>query len=383
MKKKNQNQLILIGPMSPPLGGEALAFQMLVKYLKRDIRMKLVVIDKAYKQNKILRRITNSLRVIALTLKSLFTETNGLYLTCGQTFGGIIRDCFLILIGNIYQVPVLLHLHGGGIKTIYLSKNKLIKKILKFFYERADKIIVLGNSLRNQFYFISDQSIIEIVPNSYGKDAPKILDFEKNYNVSKVHNKLKLLYLSHVLPSKGFFDVLEALLILKRRNIPFEFNFGGSIIGEDGLSENDIQRLIDEYKLRFYVNEFNIHGYITGQKKWDLILTSNVFLLPTQFPAEGQPISIIEAMYGGCCVAVTKYRGIPDLVEEDKNGWFVVPKSPSSIADRLIWIWKHPEVMKIISIFNHKNAQRKYSPNRFLAQMIDIFESTFYVSQKA
>ena len=87
---------------------------------------------------------------------------------------------------------------------------------------------MLGDSLCDQFFFISNQNIIKIVPNSYDIDAPKILDFEKNYNDLKVHNKLRLLYLSHVLPSKGFFEILEALLILKERRIPFYRSIAGA-----------------------------------------------------------------------------------------------------------------------------------------------------------
>ena len=45
-------KLILIGPISPPKGGEALAFQMVIDFLSKDKTINQIIIDKLYKQGK-------------------------------------------------------------------------------------------------------------------------------------------------------------------------------------------------------------------------------------------------------------------------------------------------------------------------------------------
>lgn len=342
----------------------------------------MVLIDKVYRQGTLIRRLINPFRTIWLTFISLNKEkTYGIYLTCGQTAGGIIRDVIIGIFARLYRVPVILHLHGGGIKELYDSKGKFFKMLMRNLYQNANKIIVLGQSLFDQFYFLLDRSNIIIVPNSYYPDVPKITDMKLKYDRINPIDKLKILFLSHVLPSKGFFDILDALLIIKRDNyFPFEFNFAGELIGEDSLSAANIKEIINkQYLPKFNVNEFIIHGFISGADKWKLIIESNILILPTQFYAEGQPISIIEAMYGGCCIVTTNYRGIPDLVKENVNGWFVEPKNPESIASCLIGAWKDPETTKKIGFNNHIEALNKYSPDRFINDMSKIINNTFNI----
>lgn len=387
MSSKNYNKdngflkkLILIGPISSPRGGEAFAFQMLIDFLSKDKAINQIIIDKLYKQGNKIRRYINPIRVILITLVSLLTKSDGIYLTSGQSLGGIIRDCCVVCIGKWFRVPVILHLHGGGHINVYLRYNLFVKKILKHFYQRVDVIIILSESLREQVSFIKDRSIIKEVYNSYSNDAPQVQNIEEVYHHQQKESFLKLLYLSHVLPSKGLFDVLEALLIVKEKNIPFKFNFCGSIISEGGLSVNDIKILIDGYKKKFDNNTIVFHGFVSGSEKWDLLFKNDIFLLPTRFYAEGQPISIIEAMYAGCVVIATKYRGIPDLIEEKKNGFFVRSKDPKAIAERIIWLWENQNILKEMSIRNHEKAKKYFSPDRFLTQMEVIFKETFDLS---
>lgn len=44
------------------------------------------------------------------------------------------------------------------------------------------------------------------------------------------------------------------------------------------------------------------------------------FALPTRYPNEGQPISILEAMGNGMFIITTDHAGIPDIVEDGVNG---------------------------------------------------------------
>ena len=45
-----------------------------------------------------------------------------------------------------------------------------------------------------------------------------------------------------------------------------------------------------------------------------------MFILPTRYPNEGQPISILEAMGNAMFIITTDHAGIPDVVQDGKNG---------------------------------------------------------------
>jgi glycosyltransferase involved in cell wall biosynthesis len=70
---------------------------------------------------------------------------------------------------------------------------------------------------------------------------------------------------------------------------------------------------------------------------------AHVFVLPTAYPWEGQPLSIIEALAFGTPVIATRYRGIPEQVIPDYNGYLVAPHAPAEIADAVQALWADPE----------------------------------------
>ena len=60
-----------------------------------------------------------------------------------------------------------------------------------------------------------------------------------------------------------------------------------------------------------------------------------MFVLPSYYNLEAQPITIIEAMAFGCAVYATDYRGIPEILEDRVNGEFIKPKDPQDIFEKL------------------------------------------------
>ena len=96
-----------------------------------------------------------------------------------------------------------------------------------------------------------------------------------------------------------------------------------------------------EAKLQFerFVIDSNLsdivtyHGTVGGESKLQLLRSANVFILPTNYNNEGQPVSIIEALAFGIPIIATDYRAIPDMLVNGETGFFVKYKSPQSIVD--------------------------------------------------
>ena len=59
---------------------------------------------------------------------------------------------------------------------------------------------------------------------------------------------------------------------------------------------------------------------IAGDEKEKLYSEADIFLLPTYYLGEGQPISIIEALSYGLPVISTNFRGIPEQIKNNENG---------------------------------------------------------------
>ena len=179
--------------------------------------------------------------------------------------------------------------------------------------KQIDGSIVLGNSLKYIFEGLVDQDRIYVVPNCV----------DDEYLLSDVSVKPKkepyhILYLSNFIRSKGYDIVLEMAKGYKNHpgDKKLHFDFAGKFYGEDEkqffesfVSDNGLEEVI------------TYHGIVDGEKKRDLFKNSTFFILPTNYPKEGQPISILEAMGNGMVILTTNHAGIPDVVEDGKNGY--------------------------------------------------------------
>ena len=75
-------------------------------------------------------------------------------------------------------------------------------------------------------------------------------------------------------------------------------------------------------------------GVVHGDEKIDLFSEASLFILPTNYNNEGQPVSIIEAISFGLPIISTQYRAIPDMLTEGLNGFFVDYSAPDHIITK-------------------------------------------------
>src|SRR5690606_14639469 len=88
----------------------------------------------------------------------LYRRPEVVYLTKGSTKAGFLRD-FSILWAKKLVSPsakFIVHLKGGNYDEFYFSSSFLLKKCIRYFLNRVDTIIVLGNSLIKMYDFFPE-----------------------------------------------------------------------------------------------------------------------------------------------------------------------------------------------------------------------------------
>src|SRR5690625_1424118 len=82
-----------------------------------------------------------------------------------------------------------------------------------------------------------------------------------------------------------------------------------------------------------YVRMWLITGFSDREEMLLLHLESDAFVLPTYYHNDAQPLSIIEALAAGTPVIATNYSGIPEVIDDGKEGLLIPSRSPGEIAE--------------------------------------------------
>lgn len=98
----------------------------------------------------------------------------------------------------------------------------------------------------------------------------------------------------------------------------------------------------------------------------------DVLILPSR--TEGLPMSILEAMQAKCVPIATPVGGIPELIEDGVSGVFI-KRDAKIIADKLCFIYQHPEILRSLK----EGAFKRYQSIGTAKRMVDEYSEIYRI----
>ena len=270
------------------------------------------------------------------------------------------KDVLLMALFRKVFDKVICHIRSGEFDKVQRYFT------FRFFQNSVDTFIFLSQGLANKCNKIRDSKSVVIY--NFIDPTIEISDFEfhellekKFFNLQTYH----IAYISNLIPSKGYKILLHCFLKLhkKRKDIVLH------IVG-DGDSDNVefLKNFIYDNNLQQHVC---YHGRVADRQVLKKIYEQmHLFVLPTCYPTEAQPRSIIEAFNFGIPVISTAHASIPEIIKESYDGIII------SIEDDMI---KKLEISIEFLINNDliyfsKNARKSYVQRHKL----DVVKTKFY-----
>lgn len=365
---KKINNILLIGPLPKPTTGVSLANKIVVEGLSNVDDVKVDFINTSY--NKFEESLGSfSLSKVFFYLKLNFFaykifKVDIVYITPGQTFFGVVKYTLFIFLSKILVKELIIHIHGNYLGKEFLQLKGFKKIIFKWLLSMTSKGIVLSESLKHNMSPFIKSSNVFVLYNFvedylFDEEEPRLNNSLENY-------KPRIIFLSNLMEEKGIFDLLEALKILEEEGFDYEAKIAGNI---DLKHEIRIKQYFNSLKNATYC------GVVSGKDKKDLLSWGNIFILPTYYAMEGQPISILEAMATNNLVLTTNHAGIPDIFKENENGFYVQKRNPKSIVSKIKKASKDFRGSELIREQNFSIANKNYRVNNFINNFIKIINA--------
>lgn len=262
------------------------------------------------------------------------------------------RSSLFVKVAKAMGRNVVLHIHGGGFKDYYMKQPRYVRSVL----DKADALITLSTSWKMFFENIALHGNVHIVPNIISKPI---------YQKVKGDGKFHLLYMGQITKAKGVFDLVE--MIAENKNF-----YRGKLIldiGGDMYEADKLRNFVSDNKIDDIVH---LHGWLIGNAKAKMFNWADAYILPSY--VEGVPISILEAESYGLPILSTRVGGIPDIVDEGKNGFLFTPGDKQDMKKAIDMVVENRD-LKISMGSYSKELTQKNNPSSVEKDLIEVYRS--------
>ncbi|MBP3769951.1 MAG: glycosyltransferase family 4 protein [Lachnospira sp.] len=358
---ENKKKICFVAQFPPPIHGLSKAVETLYNSS----------INGMYDFEKV--DITNNKKIIKTIISILKSNADLFYFTISQTIGGNIRDLIILKLFSLKNKKVLIHLHGGYYRKLVDNDMKPWQRKANYkAISKVDGAIVLGPSLKWIFEGMIESEKIYTVPNCV--DDEFLLsndDLDKKINYIIKQEEKHVLWLSNFIESKGYKIVLKLAKYEKEHAESIgprrlHFDFAGKFF--DKNDEIYFNNYIKENGLFNYVS---YHGIVIGKKKKELLKRASFFILPTRYPKEGQPISILEAKANGIAVITTNHAGITDIIHDGEDGIILYDNMEQDIEYTYNKIFQYDT--NVLSFNGWKNCREEFNQKKYIENMKKVY----------
>lgn len=291
-------------------------------------------------------------------------------------------------IANEINIPVVIHMQGF-LNIYYMSGNMAMRELeyrslyrwnlrkrlsRKLEIKRRMYESLLEKKIMNDTrYFMGRTKWDKDIVKYYAPDAkyyycsealrPEIMAKIGSWRYP-TDKKTRLVTITQAGVLKGNEIILRTAEILMQFNFDFEWDVAGnsaSFIEAEritGINHNDVK--------------INLIGMIDATQVASKLANSKFYIHPAII--DNSPNSLCEAQMIGCPVITSFVGGIPDLVTDEKTGFFYPYNEPHTLAFTIMNLADNMDLLKEVSINECRTAQKRHDPNAIVDELLKIYE---------
>ncbi len=272
------------------------------------------------------------------------------YLASGAEVSSIIAILPSIVLARFFGKRVVVHF-GLLESEKYLSRWR---SLLGPVFRMADEIVV--NSRYSSAVFQRYSLKTKVVA------APVDVELIQERHVKSVQPKILL-----DRPLEPIYNVVGALAAF--RLVKQKYPRAELILTGQGSQEPELRVMVERERLAgvTFRRVADDAGRLALYQEADMYLNASLL--------DDTPLSLIEAQAAGLPVVTTDAGGILNIVKDRVNGLAVPVSDPSAMADRIIELVEHPELVSVLSLQGRQDAL-KYSWSAMRSGWVNCLAAT-------
>ena len=241
----------------------------------------------------------------------------------------------LYFISSIMSKTIIYIVVGGWLADFIADKQGIARRL-----KNIKAILVETNALKNNLENRYNFNNVTLFPNFRSHPfCPKIIS----------NDLFRIVFMGRIIPEKGCNMILD-----------FAKYYSSQQNGKRDIEIDFYGQIADKYKMEFMCRVeqcdlANYRGVIEYDKACEVMSKYDVCVLPTYYSGEGCPGTIIDAYRAGIPVIASKWKDIPEFIEEGRTGYTFDLKDVGSFYNHIIYLKNNPDVL----LGMKKNAYHK------------------------
>lgn len=274
------------------------------------------------------------------------------------------KACFFFA-ARLFRVPTIVHLHSGGFHIFYDRHcGPLRKKLVRYIFDHASRVIVLSNTWKEWLQTISNNRHIVAIYNPVM--LPAWYDAKSASPGNVVHagagQGSHLLVLGRLGKLKGSYDLLQAVAKIVPQFPDLVLDMGG---------DGELEQVASRARELGIERNVKLLGWVRGADKDGYLQAARIYLLPSY--NEGLPMSVLEAMAAGLPVITTPVGGIPEAVSDGVEGFLVQPGDVDGLAERLVQLLRDDALARQMGLAARHKIERIFSAEAILPHIEALY----------
>ena len=277
---------------------------------------------------------------------------------CSSALLSIIRDYFVMRMAQRFGVSGVLHFHCGRVPKI-AANGGWKWRILKSAVAKASAAVVLDDESYSVLLSHGFKNVYK-VPNPLSEQMSNRIE-QMSVGVQRVPRRL--LFVGHVLPSKGVYELVKACA-----GIPdIQLHLIGRV--EESVRA-DLLEIASSKKESWMF----MHGEMTHESVLQEMLSCDIFVFPSY--TEGFPNVIIEAMACGTPIIASGVGAIPEMLDNGKCGMIIAPHSSEEFRNAVNKLISDNVLKSALALNAKERVNREYSVLSVWNKLVNLWKKT-------
>jgi glycosyltransferase involved in cell wall biosynthesis len=236
------------------------------------------------------------------------------------------QNALYVLFARIFGKRVLLQVHSGGFPAFYDSASRIERTAIRAALRLPHRLLALSDNWAQYFRMIVGADHVVVVCNAlptkeYLLATPDRLRFRippKRITLLFIGTRSRSLDIA-----KGIRELIQAVALVRERHPELTLIMAGKI-----SHETELRSVLGPSGDGWIAT-----GVVTTDVKPTLYRSVDLFALPSHY--ENMPNTLLEAMAAGLPVVATTVGAIPEVVQDQENGFLVQVGDVTTLAERI------------------------------------------------